>query len=133
MEGFMFWTLEQVMVRSSASCPSGLAAFGFQYSKYMKTFPLALRAFLGLKLTSTFACFYPMIGERGLILAASITSAVKPSTIPPVRAPFWALSMLNMVTPMSVILVLDDGILKPGMIRVRNCEDAPVPPRVTVA
>jgi hypothetical protein len=32
-----------------------------------------------------------------------------------------------------VILVLDDGILKPGMIRVRNCEDAPVPPRVTVA
>ncbi len=133
MEGFMFWTLEHVMVRSSASCPSGLAAFGFQYSKYMNTFPLALRAFLGLKLTSTFACFYPMIGERGLILAASITSAVKPSMIPPVRAPFWALIALNMVTPMSEILVLDDGILKPGMIRVRNWEDAPVPARVTVA
>jgi hypothetical protein len=74
-----------------------------------------------------------MIGERGLILAASITSAVKPSMIPPVRAPFWLLSTLNMVTPMSLILVLDDGILKPGIIRVRNCEDAPVPPRVTVA
>lgn len=61
-----------------------------------------------------------MKGERGLILAASITSAVKPSTMPPVRAPFWLLSVLNMVTPMSAILVLDDGILKPGIIRVRN-------------
>lgn len=129
----MFWTEEHVIVRSSASYPSGLAAFGFQYSKYMNTFPLAFRAFLGLKLTSMFACFCPMIGERGLILAASITSAVKPSMIPPVRAPFWVLSKLNMVTPMSLILVLDDGILKPGMIKVRNWEDAPVPPRVTVA
>ena len=120
MLGFMFWTLEHVMVRSSASCPSGLAALGFQYSKYMNTFPLALRAFLGLKLTSMLACFYPMMGARGLILAASITSAVKPSTIPPTRAPFGLLSELNMETPMSLILVLDDGILKPGMIRVRN-------------
>jgi hypothetical protein len=38
-----------------------------------------------------------------------------------------------MVTVMSDILVVDEGTMKPGIMRVRNYEDAPVPPRVIVA
>lgn len=122
-----------MIVRSSASCPSGATAFGFQYSKYINTLPFDLRAFLGLKLTWMDACLCPIMGESGLILAASITSAEKPSTIPPVSAPFCDPKVLNMVTLMSEILVVEEGFLKPGMISVRNCDEAPVPPSVTVA
>ena len=57
MAGFMLATFVQVIVRSSASWPSGLGAFGFQYSKYMNTLPFDLSAFFGLKLTSIYACF----------------------------------------------------------------------------
>jgi hypothetical protein len=73
------------------------------------------------------------MGESGLIVAASNTSAEKPSTTPPVRAPFCEPSELNKVTPMSEILVVEDGFMKPGMISVRNYDETPVPPRVTVA
>jgi hypothetical protein len=38
-----------------------------------------------------------------------------------------------MVTPISLILVVDDGTTKPGMMSVRNYEEAPVPPKVIVA
>jgi|LauGreDrversion4_2_1035121.scaffolds.fasta_scaffold286962_1 hypothetical protein len=62
-----------------------------------------------------------MMFERDLIDAASITSAVKPSIIPPMRAPFCLPVESNMATPMSLILVFDDGIIKPGMIKVTNC------------
>ena len=88
MAGFMFLTFWQVIVVSSASYPSGVGALGFQYSKNINTFPLAGRVFLVKKVTDMDACFCPMIGDKGDMLADCIPSAVKPSTIPPTSDPF---------------------------------------------